>query len=219
MTTSASLSEILDRKISAAYGRYCRGEISEEECNRDVAHLHAQRRPFDRRRPRGSGERHRCRREPTLRVAARRTIAMDLPEQWASKLTTCEQAVAATILRIGAASPDGRTCDKSVGEIADMAGVCVTKVQDTLYIMRRDGDVDILYRPRKGERSLTNVVTVRNPALLSWIRIGGRTGFANRSTSKPRESFFLRPVRDEMSQNRDSAAKIGLRPPPDRASK
>jgi hypothetical protein len=197
MTTSASLSEMLDRKISDTYRRYSTGELSEDEANREIAHLHAQRRPFDRRHPRSKGERHRCTREPGLRRVNRRFIGRDLPERLASKLTPAEQSVAATIFRL-AKRNGGLVCDRSNPEISDISNSSITKVQDTLYILKRDGDIDIKYRPQKGGPNLTNIVIIKNKEVLAWMARGPR-GEGSRTDVPQRQDkkesrFFVRPA-------------------------
>ena len=60
-------------------------------------------------------------------------------------------------------------CDLCLDKIAAIAGVCRTTARDALHEARRLGHVAIAERPRRGARSLTNVVRIVSKAWLQWI--------------------------------------------------
>src|SRR6202043_527894 len=63
-------------------------------------------------------------------------------------------------------------CDLSIEEIAARAGVCRTTVQTTQHEARRLGHLTIIERPRRGCKSLTNLVRISSPEWLTWLRRG-----------------------------------------------
>ncbi len=203
----SSLSEVLDRKISAAYGRFSRGEISERDCENEISHLRSQRRPLDRRPVHRKGERHRCTREVSLRLATRRSMYCDLPPNIKGKLTVSEGSAMRAILYKCKKTRGKWQCDASVAELADLGSTSATKVQDTTYILRRDGDIEVLYRPHRGRPSDTNVITILSKELVCWLekskngnRGGPRIGFGFASTSNHTDSFFIRAAEESPSK-------------------
>jgi hypothetical protein len=65
-----------------------------------------------------------------------------------------------------------RVCDLSIEAIAARAGVCRTTVQTTQHEARRLGHITIIERPRRGCKSLTNIVRISSPEWLTWLRRG-----------------------------------------------
>jgi hypothetical protein len=61
-------------------------------------------------------------------------------------------------------------CELSIDEIAARAGVCRTTVQNAIHEARRLGHITVLERPRRGMKSLTNVVRICSREWLSWIK-------------------------------------------------
>jgi hypothetical protein len=63
-------------------------------------------------------------------------------------------------------------CDIPIGKIAAVAGVCRTTVHTTMHEAQRLGHIKITERPRRGRKSLTNVVEIVSPVWRAWIRRG-----------------------------------------------
>ena len=61
-------------------------------------------------------------------------------------------------------------CELSIDETAARAGVCRTTVQNAIHEARRLGHITVLERPRRGMKSLTNVVRICSREWLSWIK-------------------------------------------------
>ena len=62
-----------------------------------------------------------------------------------------------------------RICDWPIDKIAAQAGVCRTTVQTTLHEAQRLGLVRIVARPRRGQKSDTNLVQIISKEWLVWI--------------------------------------------------
>ena len=84
--------------------------------------------------------------------------------------------------------------DLSIGEIADIAGVGRTTVQNAFHEARRLGLIKITERPVPGLKNLPNVVEIISPEWLTWIKRGpsaarplGSNSFKNVSTLKIKE--------------------------------
>jgi hypothetical protein len=63
-------------------------------------------------------------------------------------------------------------CDLAVEKIAALAGVGRTTVQTTMHEARRLGHLTIVERPRRGCKSLTNLVRVSSPEWNAWLSRG-----------------------------------------------
>jgi hypothetical protein len=64
-------------------------------------------------------------------------------------------------------------CDLPIDKIAALAGVGRTTVQTTMHIAWKAlGHIKITRRPRRGQKSLTNLVEVKSPEWLTWLKRG-----------------------------------------------
>lgn len=64
-------------------------------------------------------------------------------------------------------------CNLPIGKIAALAGVGQTTVQTALHIAWRGcAHIKITHRPRRGQKSLTNIVEITSPEWLTWIKRG-----------------------------------------------
>ncbi|WP_127088303.1 hypothetical protein [Aquabacter cavernae] len=79
-------------------------------------------------------------------------------------------------------------CDLPIDKIAALAGVCRTTVQTTLHEARRLGHIRITHRPRRGQKSLPNLVSIVSTAWLAWLKRGP-------SAHRPTGSSLLSPVK------------------------
>lgn len=108
-----------------------------------------------------------------------------LPGYLAARFTIAEMAV----MRIIADAHLARgSCDASLDEIADRAGVCRKTAQRALRHARAEKLVEIKERPVPGRKSLTNVVRITSREWLTWIE--------KRASSKSNTGGHLRPTTD-----------------------
>lgn len=63
-------------------------------------------------------------------------------------------------------------CDLPIDKIGALAGVCRTTVQTTLHLAKALRHIAITYRPRRGLKSLTNVVEITASEWVLWIKRG-----------------------------------------------
>lgn len=63
-------------------------------------------------------------------------------------------------------------CDLAIDNIAALAGVGRTTVQNALHEARRLGHLTITERPRRGRKSLTNLVRISSAEWRAWISRG-----------------------------------------------
>jgi hypothetical protein len=61
-------------------------------------------------------------------------------------------------------------CDDAIDAIAARAGVCRTTAQNAMHEGRRLGIITVTERPRRGMKSLTNIVRICSREWLNWIR-------------------------------------------------
>ncbi len=61
-------------------------------------------------------------------------------------------------------------CDDAIDAIAARAGVCRTTAQNAMHEGRRLGIVTVTERPRRGMKSLTNIVRICSREWLNWIQ-------------------------------------------------
>ncbi len=66
-------------------------------------------------------------------------------------------------------------CDLPLDEIAAKAGVSRSTVQNAVREARALGHLSVQERPRKGQKSLTNVLKIIAPEWLVWLRRGPNT--------------------------------------------
>lgn len=84
-------------------------------------------------------------------------------------------------------------CDLPIDQIAALAGVGRTTVQNAMHEARRLGHIKIIERPQRGRKSLTNLIKIVSAAWCTWLRRGapahhriGSNSPKNMSTTKTR---------------------------------
>jgi hypothetical protein len=109
----------------------------------------------------------------------RRDIGQErwLPPNIASKLTPGEIAVLSVEVR---EIVKHGVCSLPNDAIAGMAGVCVTVVKNTRRLTTLLGFIRVIHRPRRGQKSKTNLIYALSPELRGWIAtrrrmIGGKS--------------------------------------------
>ena len=116
-----------------------------------------------------------------------------MPPNIASQLTQGEVAVLSVMVR---EIVNHGVCDLPTDKIAGLAGVCPTLVKNTRRLAEGHGWIRVTHRPRRGQKSLTNLVYALSPELRAWIAtrrrmIGGKfvpptqARYSNTSTRKP----------------------------------
>jgi hypothetical protein len=102
-------------------------------------------------------------------IERRRKLARQspVPPQHTHEFTQGEHAVMTVavgqIRRVG-------FCDWCIARMAAVAGVCETLVRTALHKGRALGLLSSEQRPRKGQKSLTNVVRIMNRAWAAWLK-------------------------------------------------
>jgi hypothetical protein len=111
-------------------------------------------------------------------ITRRRGIGQErwLPPNLASKLTQGEIAVASVMVR---EIVHHGVCSLPNDAIAALAGTCVTMVKNVRRLAEALGWITVIHRPRRGQKSLTNLIHTLNPELRAWIAtrrrmIGGK---------------------------------------------
>lgn len=61
-------------------------------------------------------------------------------------------------------------CDVPIDKLAALAGVCKRTAQYAIRRAQSLGHLAVLFRPRRGQPSLTNVLTITARSWLSWLR-------------------------------------------------
>lgn len=92
-----------------------------------------------------------------------------MPATLASFFTESEGAVLAIIA--GEVKHHG-ICELPIDQIAALAGVCRTSVQNALHEARRLGLIRITHRPQRGRKHLPNVVEIVSPEWRAWLKRG-----------------------------------------------
>ena len=105
-------------------------------------------------------------------LARRRGLAASgaVPGRIAAAFTTGEAAALSVVAR--EAQRRGH-CSLPIDAIAAIAGTCRTVVQGALRHARRIGLIAVTERPRPGQKSDTNLVTISSPEWQAWLRLGG----------------------------------------------
>src|SRR5215213_9092185 len=110
-------------------------------------------------------------RSPTSMERRRRWAASGaLPPALASRFTLAEQAVLAVVAAEHRKRGDCRLTNK---EVADVAGVSITTVKNTLRVARALNLVSIEERRLTAFRNASNVVRIVSPEWRMWLRLGG----------------------------------------------
>jgi hypothetical protein len=108
-------------------------------------------------------------------------------------------------------------CDKCLDEIARIAGVCRTTVQNTLRKAREKGRQHLLVteRPQRGKaRNLTNIIRVISKSWLNWI--GRAIGFKRLSSSRTGDknslSEGMEPLLSALERERAGKPQLDTHP-------
>ena len=167
----------LDALARTLWGAFGAGELTEAEAERLDLLLAERRRALADRasaRPMAGLARPRAPRRPrspdrAASIARRRRLAASgaVPAEHAAHFT---QGQAAALSVIGFEAARGRAlCDWPMDRIAALAGVCRTVVREALRLAAMLGLVHVRERRRRGARSLTNIVTVREGRWRRWL--------------------------------------------------
>ncbi len=110
---------------------------------------------------------------PDREVARRRRRGLarsaPMPAALASCFTESESAVLAIVA--GEVKHHG-TCELPIDQMAALAGVCRTSVQNALHEARRLGLIRVMHRPQRGRKHLPNVVEIVSPEWRAWLKRG-----------------------------------------------
>lgn len=145
------------------------------------------------RRPQRSPDRQRS-------ILRRRQLAAagPLPPALAAMFTTGELAV---LNVVGSEIRQNGTCTRTLDEIAARAGVCRRTAQRAIRAAAVAGLLTIEERPRKGAKSLTNIIRVVSREWTAWLKRGGRRPDRSTGVSGP-------PVLGDNLDTPRSASKI-----------
>ena len=126
-------------------------------------------------------------------IARRRRLAASgaLPAAMATSFTQGEAAVLTVVAR---EVKRHRRCELPLDAIAAMAGVCRTLAKEALRRARHLGLIQVTERPRRGQRSDTNSVTIVSAEWMTWLRLGRDRGQKSDHHGKRRDSKLSEPV-------------------------
>ena len=175
----------LGSDVSRAYGN---GQLGEDDYQRlweAIQERRAETRPKPRTAPSGAPQsparpRRTIPRSPDRAASQqrRRDVGQErwLPPNIASQLTQGEVAVLSVMVR---EIVDHGVCDLPNDKIAGLAGVCATMVKNVRRLAEGHGWIQVIHRPRPGQKSLTNLIYALSPELRAWIEtrrrmIGGK---------------------------------------------
>lgn len=112
-----------------------------------------------------------------------------MPPELRALFTEAERAVLAIIA--GDVKHRG-ICDRPNDQIAALAGVCRSTVQNALRAAGRLGLIKVTARPRPGQKNLPNLIEIVSPEWRAWIRRGPTAhrpiGFKTAKTVSPTKS-------------------------------
>ena len=113
-----------------------------------------------------------------------------------------------SVLTVVAMNQRNGVCDLPIDQIAALAGVCRTTVQNTVSLARRFEHLVSTPRPRPGRKNLTNLLRIVSADWLKWIargavalrRIGSKLNFE----VHPTKSNYLRKRATEGALEEDA---------------
>ncbi|CAA0095134.1 Uncharacterised protein [Starkeya nomas] len=169
----------LDRLTAAIWRQNLAGALSDDDANGLAILASARRKPAEGPRQ-ASAPVNLSRFKPRRRQAApdrevarrrRRGLARSapMPAALASCFTESESAVLAIVA--GEVKHHG-TCELPIDQMAALAGVCRTSVQNALHEARRLGLIRVMHRPQRGRKHLPNVVEIVSPEWRAWLKRG-----------------------------------------------
>src|SRR3954464_12184747 len=101
-----------------------------------------------------------------------------LPPAIAARFTMAEVSVLAVV---SAETHKRGDCRLTHGELADVAGVCLTSVKNALRAARALGLLSVEERRLSAFRNRPNIVRIMDPSWRAWLRLGGGSKSAPRS--------------------------------------
>jgi hypothetical protein len=195
---SAHISGAIDRAGSSAlagisqeiWRALAAGSLSDDEAQTLAERLQARKETLQRLRveqPTTPKER-RVKRPDRIQHRRKLAASAPLPPQLAAHFTIGELSV----LRIvGDECRDRGTCDRCLGELAARAGVGKSTVRNALRTAARLGLLTVQERRRRGQRSLTNVVTIVSKEWRLWQHRGPKSAQGMGSENRtPRDTVF-----------------------------
>ncbi len=93
-------------------------------------------------------------------------------------------------------------CNRPLDQIGALAGVCRTTVQTTMHEARRLGHIKFTERPRRGRKSLTNLVEMVSPEWRAWLKRGPSA--ARRIGSNPVKMVSTTKSREIENKNKET---------------
>ena len=127
-----------------------------------------------------------------------------------SQLTQGETAVLSVMVR---EIVNSGVCDLPNDKIAGLAGVCPTLVKNTRRRAEDERWINVIHRPRPGQKSLTNLIYALSAELRAWIAtrrkmIGGKfvpTAKTDLERKKP-TGIEMHPTRCEVVPRKKKVA-------------
>lgn len=99
------------------------------------------------------------------------------------------------------------TCDLPIDKIAALAGVGRTTVQTALHIAWKGcGHIKVTRRPRRGKKSLTNLIEIMSQEWLTWIKRGP-------SAHRPDRVQIAEKTNPTKNKNKDDRGDGSANPP------
>lgn len=179
---AAHISDAIDRAGSSSlaglsqevWKALAAGSLSDDEAQSLAERLHARKETLQRLRlePRKETKPRRVKRPDLLQHRRRLAASAPLPPQLAAHFTIGELSV----LRIvGDECRDRGVCDRCLAELAARAGVGKSTVRNALRTAARLGLLTLQERRRRGQRSLTNIVTIVSKEWRLWQQRAPKT--------------------------------------------